>query len=169
MEENWKEIQLTKGKVAIVDAADYEALSAFKWFYLENKKKRTGYAYRTTKDHKTVLMHRQLMSAEKGQQTDHRDGDGLNNRRDNLRLCTHLQNQYNRDSPRKNKTSRFKGVHWLKRDNIWRAVICAAGRRIPLGYFSDEVEAARVYDAAAIKHHGEFARLNFQPVEQVHA
>jgi hypothetical protein len=169
MRENCKEILLTKGKVAIVDEQDYEALSAFNWFFLENKKKRTGYAARTDKDRKTVLMHRQILNSEKGQQTDHKDGDGLNNRRDNLRSCTHLQNQYNRDSPRKSKTSKFKGVCKVKNKKQWRVRIAANGKQINLGSTLDEELAARMYDAAAIKYHGEFAWLNFPQAEQNHA
>jgi hypothetical protein len=91
---------------------------------------------------------------------DHKDGNGLNNTRSNLRPCTQGQNNMNQRK-RKNATSRFKGVTWSAADEKWKACITANHVQHHLGYFCDEEEAARAYDKAARSLHGEFARLNF--------
>jgi hypothetical protein len=100
------------------------------------------------------------MDAPKGLLVDHRNSDSLDNRRTNLRLATHSQNQCNRRK-RKNTSSRFRGVYFRKENRKWAAFISVAGKKIFLGYFDSETEAARVYDAAAKKYRGGFARLNF--------
>jgi hypothetical protein len=109
---------------------------------------------------KIVTMHRELMNQPKGFLVDHRNTDTLDNRRSNLRLATCSQNQWNRQKI-KNTTSRFVGVSFYKSRKKWVAYIDAAGKRISLGYFNSEIDAARAYDEAAKKYHGEFARLNF--------
>jgi hypothetical protein len=91
---------------------------------------------------------------------DHRNGNSLDNRRDNLRLATNSQNQYNKRK-KPNTSSRFLGVAFHKKNRKWTAYLQASGKRIYLGSFNSEIEAARVRDAAAKKHRGEFARLNF--------
>ena len=93
--------------------------------------------------------------------TDHKNHNGLDNRRENLRPATHTQNQQNTRPRVIVGTSRYKGVCWSKRERKWRAVIKFAGVQRHLGYFADEEDAARAYDAAARKYHGEFACLNF--------
>jgi hypothetical protein len=90
---------------------------------------------------------------------DHRDGNGLNNTRRNLRRATDAQNC--RDSPQRRGASQFKGVTWVARNEKWRAVIAVCGKQTSLGYFEHEYDAARAYDAAALKHFGEFACINF--------
>ena len=96
---------------------------------------------------------------------DHRDGNGLNNRHTNLRPATDSQNQANKRKPKNGVTPSFKGVFWHGRDMKWAARIRVNGKRKYLGYFHSEVEAARAYDAVALLHFGEFAKLNF-PLEQ---
>jgi len=110
---------------------------------------------------KVVQMHRMILGLESGdkRQSDHKDHNGLNNKRNNLRVCTHAQNQQNR-KPRKNGSSVFKGVSWHKKSKKWRACIQIDGRTVHLGLFRSETEAATAYDEVANTIHGEFALLN---------
>lgn len=158
-----KFISLTNGGRAIVDDADYPALSMHKWRRADSSAGHLSYVARTLPDHKTVvLMHREIMRAEKGVAVDHKSGDGLDNRRSNLRTCTHTQNLRNQQSRR--GTSRFKGVMWNKRKGCWNTQICVAGRKIGRKHFKVEEDAARFYDSMATKYFGAFARLNFPQI-----
>lgn len=155
-----KEIQLTKGYVALVDDEDYDSLMRWKWTAKESK--HTVYAYRKyRKDGKqyTITMHRQIMGNPFGAEVDHIDRDGLNNQRENLRIATHRQNAYNA-TPQANKHG-FRGVYLHRKSGLWQSQITAKGRKISLGYHKTPEDAARAYDAAAREHHGEFATLNF--------
>jgi hypothetical protein len=156
-----REIPLTQDYVALVDAEDYEYLSQWKW--RAKIEKNTVYAardaYTANGKRSHIRMHRLIMSAPKGMEVDHRDGDGLNNRRNNLRVCTKAQNLTNQ-RPQKGTSSRFKGVYRNKRDRQWQAYIKVNGKRKHLGCFASEVEAAKAYNNAAIQFHGEFAWLN---------
>lgn len=107
----------------------------------------------------TLLMHRMIMKAETDVVVDHRDSNGLNNARSNLRICTNAQNISNRRK-NSNNTSGYKGVRWYSETNKWRAEIYANGKLIIGGYFEDKIEAAQRYNELAIHHHGEFAHLN---------
>lgn len=153
-------IPLTQGKVAIVDAADYEWLLQWKW---RTMRARIGgwYAVRSylKEPHvkRTQCMHRLLLDAPAGLHVDHRDGDGLNNRRSNIRLATIAQNQHNR-GPATRNTSGCKGVTWDKQGKKWQAQIEVNRKNIYLGRFLDKLDAAKAYAAAAAKFHGEFAR-----------
>ncbi len=158
-----REIQLSQGKVALVDDEDFEDLAQYRWNVA--KRKKALYVVRHSQldtGKRTMLyMHRQLLEAPKGLECDHINGNGLDNRRANLRLCTHAQNQYNRKS--RGGSSRYKGVFLFKAPNTWQAFIDASHKRSHLGYFRNEIEAALAYDAAARELHGEFAWLNFPP------
>lgn len=155
-------LQLTKGKEAIVDDADFEMLSAYKWFFQKNGK--TGVARASVpagKNRQTkVVMHRLLLGARRGQWVDHINGNPLDNRRSNLRFCSPRESARNR-GPFGGR-SPFKGVAWSKANRKWKASICVgdSGERLHLGYFKDAVFAASAYNEAALKHHGDFARTN---------
>ena len=107
-------------------------------------------------------MHRVITGAGKGIFVDHKDSDSLNNQRCNLRLCTHRQNNQNRQA-NKNSGGGFKGVSWYKPSKKWRAQITVNDKNRHLGLFANEPDAARCYNAAALALHGEFARLNKIP------
>jgi len=156
-----KTIPLTKGFVTIVDEGDYDLLAKWKWHYHNGYAARVQYLGGGKKNEKKkkVYMHRFIMNAEYGIQVDHINHDELDNRRCNLRLCSQSQNNWNQ-KPRKNGSSKYKGVHWAKRDKRWITQIRTNGEYQCLGYFIDEIEAAKAYNEAAIKLHGEFARLN---------
>lgn len=146
---------------AMVDDCDFARLNKHKWY--ADIKGTKLYAVRnvpTSNGQKKIRMHRQIITIPDGLLPDHHDGNGLNNTSDNLRLCTHSQNQMNRGMSR-NNTSGFKGVSWHPRENRWVAAIRVAGKLIYLGYFVSLLRAVKAYDKGAKKYHGEFARLNF--------
>jgi hypothetical protein len=96
-------------------------------------------------------------------QVDHKDLNKLNNLRSNLRMCTGSQNEMNKNKSSGQHSSTYKGVTWHIPTQKWRTSIRFNGKRIYIGYFVDEIVAARAYNGAAIKYHGEFARLNIIP------
>lgn len=156
-----KEMHLPCGHVVIVDAADYEWLSQWKWHALNNHG-RGRYAIRGEKaeDGKqvTVYMHRLIMSAGKGILVDHINGDGLDNRRINLRLATRHENMRNQHNQRSN--SGYRGVSWHRTRKKWGARIRYANKLWHLGWFDDPKEAALAYNKAALEYFGEFASPN---------
>lgn len=160
-----KEIELTQGKVALVDDKDYEYLSQWKWRAM--KKQNTWYAVRTTYNPtRVILMHREIMNAPNDKQVDHINRNGCDNRRKNLRLCTNQQNGANRGA-QKNNTSGYKGVYWHKTKSKWNAKIKVSGKKIHLGYYQSVKDAAKAYDKAADEFFGEFAYLNFPKGEKL--
>ena len=158
-----KKIKLTKGKYALVDDDCYEELSKYTWRCGGGSGRGRGYAVRAIKVNgrmTSMLMHRQIMRPPEGLETDHINGDRLDNRRDNLRVCTRAENSFNR-TINGNNTSGYKGVYWYEINKRWGARIAAGRKQIFLGLFANKEEAARAYDEAARRLHGEFARLNF--------
>ncbi|HEY3768143.1 MAG TPA: AP2 domain-containing protein [Candidatus Angelobacter sp.] len=157
-------IPLTQGKFAIVDASDYEWLSQWHWaaeYHTSDNKWRAK--RNTTKTigqkliQKTIYMHRQIINAPDGVQVDHVDGNPLNDQRGNLRLATHQQNMCNQ-GPHVNNACGYKGVYREKGCNSWRAEIKFNRRKFRLGSFPSPQEAAKAYEQAARRLHGEFAR-----------
>jgi hypothetical protein len=157
-----KEIKLTQNMVALVDDEDFENLNRFKWCV--SKRDKTHYACRAIYNHDDqsctiIQMQKQIIDSPLGMEIDHIDGNGLNNQKSNLRACTHQQNQMNR-ALSKNNSSGFKGVSLYKGRNKWNSYIKVNYKKINLGYFKTKEEAALTYNAAALKHFGEFANLN---------
>lgn len=150
-------IKIGDSLYAQISGIDYQMLSTFKW--RSNKSGRMFYA--TTKLRgKTLLMHRLILSCEEGQEVDHIDGDGLNNARFNLRICTRAENQQNRGIFKNNKSG-YCGVYYdIRKKKPWRAEINSNHRRYFLGYFGTPKEAAVSYNEAATKLHKGFAKLN---------
>lgn len=158
-----KTIPLTQGKFTTVDDEDYQRLSGEKWYAMKNKN--TWYSVRQKTIfpgiQKMILMHREIMNTPEGMDTDHRDGYGLNNQRDNLRVCAKVDNRHN--SPvRKDSSSGYKGVRWNDKQKSWQARIVVSGKHIHVGYFSNKEDAARAYDKVAKQQHGEFFRSTFK-------
>ena len=149
-------IPLTKGLFAIVDAADYERVSRYKWCATGSGCR--AYACRSVNG-KQLSMHRFLMNPSKGMVVDHIDGNRLNNRRSNLRVCTVQQNVWN--SRPKGKSSRYKGVCRDKDKKKWVVYVRRDGHNWYMGRFDVEIEAARAYDRKAFELFGEYAWLNF--------
>jgi hypothetical protein len=159
-----KAIPLTQGYVSFVDNEDYEELSKYKWRASVQPNGRV-YAIRSQrnplkKTQDTIFMHRVITDASRGMDVDHIDGNGLNNTRSNLRVCSRSENLRNQRLHSDN-TSGFKGVSYHKRDRKWQARIRVNGKQHFLGYFDTPEAAARAYDTAALHYFGEFARLNF--------
>jgi hypothetical protein len=158
------QIPTPTGHIAIIDEIDSDLLG-FKWHAIESKS--TYYIGRSVKHPKatTVSLHVVILervlkrSLVKGEVCDHWDLNGLNNCRSNLRLATVSQNMHNRGS-NSNNTSGYKGVFWNKKAKSWWAQIYCDSKPIYLGSFKSPHKAARAYNEAALKHHGEFARLN---------
>lgn len=155
-----KKIPLTQGLFALVDDDDYAEINKHEWH--ARRDRYTYYAERSsgpTKSRHGIKMHRLLLSAKRGQQVDHVNGNGLDNRRCNIRVCTHTENQRNRRR-QKSARSSFKGITFHKRRQKWQAQIKVNKRNIYLGLFVSELAAAKAYDKAAEKFFGEFARGN---------
>lgn len=156
---DYRLIPLTRGQNAIVDLDDFEKINQFNWYAEWSPATRSFYAARRDADHKYVCMHRFILGLNGKPQGDHRNGNTLDNRRENLRPCTAQQNRFNQKR-RSNNTSGYKGVSRF-RGKKWWSCIRIDGRTLHLGFYTSKTEAARAYDVAARKHFGEFARTNF--------
>jgi AP2 domain len=159
-------ISLTQGYVALVDDADFDRVSQYKWRALVDRRRNKVYAVRKThgshSSRKSLYMHREILGATDPQvKVDHHNGDSLDNRRANLRKCVNGENVANSVKRRDGRSSKYKGVCWHKRDRKFQASIRVHGRTIHVGIFTDEVQAAQAYDIAARTFFGDFAQCNF--------
>ena len=154
-------IPLTQGKFAVVDESDVKMLS--EWSWCVNAYGYARRAYRVGGKLTEMWMHRYILGAEPGKDVDHINGDKLDNRRCNLRICTRSQNLMNKRVSNSH-TSRYKGVFWEKRHKRWVAKISCAGKQHYLGEYKDEWDAACSYNAKALELFGEFSRLNVKDV-----
>lgn len=160
-----KQIELGKGYFALVDDEDFVRLCEKTWWPFVVKYKGDCWVYAATNigTGSNLLMHRFILGVtDPDIHVDHINGNRVDNRRCNVRLCEHGENMMNRRRPRNNKSG-FKGVE--KRGNGWRAKITVRNHVIHIGQFVSGEEAAKAYDEAALKYHGEFARLNFQRID----
>lgn len=155
MKEGHGEMRFTNGLVATFTLSDIDVINSHKWRVSIGSH---GHAYVMTsvRGGRPIAMHRLLLGAGKGSFVDHADGDGLNNRRDNIRLCTQSQNMANKVLERRNKLG-IKGVS--AKGNRFRAIVTPNGRKIHLGYYKTKEEAAAAYKGAATILWGEFARF----------
>jgi hypothetical protein len=155
-------IPLTRGLCTLVDAADYEWLSQYKWYAGKPTRAGKTYARRNLPGGGEMLMHRMIMQPPKDKVVDHLNGNSLDNRRCNLYVCTQTENIQN-SRPRCDATSRFRGVY--PRDGKWYGRITHKGQRYNLGTFDDEIEAAKARDRKARELYGEHAWRNIPPEE----
>jgi hypothetical protein len=151
-------IKLKQGSIVIIDAEDYDLISQWKWHY------NNGYAARVIRDKdkkllKIIWMHRIINRTPDGMETDHVNGDPLDNRKSNLRSCTHAQNLRNQRA-QKNRSSKYRGVVFDKENKKWRALIKLSGKRYCLGRYLSEHDAAIAYNKAALNLFEEFAYQN---------
>lgn len=156
-----REITLTRGKIALVDDEDFKKVSQFKWQAQFSGKvwyAKRGIWKRNNKNNSTAFLHQFITGA---QSTDHKDGDGLNCQRDNLRSATKQQNAWAKQVKRRRASSIYRGVSWSAPRSKWVASIKVSGRTLGLGRFASETQAAKAYDKAAREHYGEFASPNF--------
>jgi len=150
-------------KNILYDIEDAEMVEQYTWYVNKSKLSNRDLRYAEYKfsDGSHMSMHRFLMGNPKGKHVDHINGNGLDNRRSNLRIATISQNLANTDKHSHN-TSGYKGVYWDKVNKKWKAQITKNNKVRSLGRYVDILEAAKAYDNAAISLHGEFARLNLK-------
>ena len=144
----------------LVDDADFEWLNQWKWY--ASKTHYGGFAAvrGATRINKRAYMHRIIMNTPKDLQIDHKNHDTLDNRKQNLRICTGSQNQHNQNCHKTRGISQYKGVTWSKKSKKWKAQIRLDSKQYNLGGFENETEAAKTYDNKAKELFGEFARCN---------
>ena len=172
-----KKIPLTQGKFALIDDEDFALVSQYKWFYRKSGRTNgnNGYAQHSIfnkekyliakkeghyRYNDSIFMHNLILSPKIGFEIDHKDRNGLNNQRNNLRLVTHSQNMNNFPKKGKNK---YRGVcfhKWLK-IKPWEAYITINYKRLSLGCFATPEEAAKIRDKKSIELYGDYSQLNF--------
>lgn len=149
-----KTISLTRGKTTKIDDDDFELVSKYTWHCTEH-----GYASTRRKDNRKFLyLHRFIMKARKGEEVDHRNGDRLDNRKSNLRICDRTSNSRNTSAHRDNKTG-YKGVYFDKRTMRFCARIMVSGKTFFLGRHDSAKKAHEAYKKAAVLYHKNFAKF----------
>jgi hypothetical protein len=164
-----QEIELTRGYICIIDDIDQDLTNQnwIAWVHDNRPGLVYAYGYTPRPNRKTIQMHRIILSRMLNRELspkehcDHIDGNGLNNTRANLRLSVKHGNHKNASKKDKTTSSLYKGVHWYKAMNVWRAKIQCDNTSHHLGNFENEIDAAKAYDKAAKQLHGKFAKLNF--------
>lgn len=151
-------INLNQNKVVLIDKHDYERVSELKWFAQKDHGSNRWYVISTSKPN--IKLHRYLLNPKRTEVVDHINGDGLDNRRINLRIVSNSQNHMNMNKSKLPQSSIYKGVSWHIRHKRWIARIYHEGKRIHLGYFKSESDAANAYNKAASLYFGEYALLN---------
>ena len=151
-----KKIKLTRGKFAIVDSEDFEWLNQWKWHAGKGGKYAARKIYPSER---VIYMHRLLMNTPENMETDHVNGNGLDNRKKNLRVCTGAENRMNHKLLSTNKSG-FNGVSWNKDIRKWSVCISVKAKTIHGGEFKDIIEAAKKYNELAKKYFGKYARYN---------
>lgn len=153
------------GLRALIDDEEFESLSKYHWLVLRGAGKGSFYAYANAivdGEKRQVSMSRMILGLPCGNvEVDHKDGNTLNNQKENLRTCSHSQNLMNQNKQGKISASGYKGVSFHRKTGLWHARVHAAGKTYSFGYHKTPFEAARVRDREAIRIHGEFANLNF--------
>lgn len=155
-------ITLSNGERTKVDFVDFFRFAVYKWTASSSGNGTYATSRRGGKPNsKLVKLHREIMNAPVGLEVDHINGDPLDNRRSNLRLCSRQQNSQAKHRKCATATSRYRGVSWNSNNQTWKAQIGHNSRRIHIGEFDDEIEAAKAYDAKARELFGEWASPNF--------
>lgn len=152
-----KKIKLTHNKFTLVDNSDFELLNRYKWYPIKSGKNIYVARVSSRKEgkSKTIMLHRYIMNTPDGMDTDHIDGNSLNNQRKNLRVCTRSQNKMNVGKRRDNESG-YKGVSWSKTRKKWVSHIWVNGKGYNLGGFDSKLKAYEAYCNACISYHGEF-------------
>lgn len=143
------DIHLNKVAETVIDSADYNKCKDYKWHYGQH-------GYVRCSNPSLIYLHRIIMGCTPMEMIDHKDGNPLNNKKENLRICTQFQNLQNR--PKNKSHVGYKGVVFTR--NRYRVKITAERKTKYIGTFADQLSAAKAYNEAALKYHGEFARLN---------
>lgn len=144
-----------KGYTIFIDEEDYHYLEEIRFSV-----QKQGNTYYLNNSRKIILLHRLITNCPKDKDIDHINGNGLDNRKCNLRICTHSENHQNRNKISTKSTSKYKGVYWYKSTSKWRALIQINGKQKSLGYFEREIEAAKAYNFAALRYFKDYARIN---------
>lgn len=152
-----KEISLTQGKIALVDDVDFDCVNKHRW---AARKSRHLYYAQSKIDGKNVSLHAFLLNPPSNVDIDHIDGNGLNNQRSNLRICSHMENMANQKRHSDSK-SPFKGIWRAAHCDRWAAQLVFNGKKVYLGVYKNPADAALAYDKKAKELFGPFARLNF--------
>lgn len=151
---------LTRGYATLFDVADAGFVGSWSWSTLIDGSGKRRAVRRNNTTGKTFYLHREIMTPPSGFVVDHKNGDSLDNRRSNLRLCTQVENTWNSKPKGRTKSTPYKGVSADKATGRYQAIVKKHGKKVHLGRFATAEEAAFAYDAAAERLFGEFAMTN---------